>query len=152
MKWMRALMAALLLVQPVAAQTVAGDRVRLNAAPCTIDSVDGTPDKLRLVDCSTVTTGGSSNLTLNPAGDLVLQPAGVDVLPGSGYTVNLGALTNKYLALHAAGGGIDETALVTTAVCLQVFHVHADHSSGGAAREKSSGSSPAARSGPCHWR
>lgn len=102
MTWIRALLAALLLVQPVAAQTVAGDRVRLNAAPCTIDSVDGTPDKLRLVDCSTVTTGGSSNLTLNPAGDLVLQPAGVDVLPGSGYTVNLGALSNKYLALHAA--------------------------------------------------
>lgn len=102
MKLTTFLVLVLLAAVGVDAQTVAGDRVRLTAAPCTIDSVDGTPDKLRLVDCSTVTTGGSSNLTLNPAGDLVLQPAGADVLPNAGYTVNLGALSNKYLALHAS--------------------------------------------------
>lgn len=86
----------------VVAQTVAADRVRLNAAPCTIDSVDGSPDKLRFVDCSTLTTSSATNLTLAPTGDLVLSPAGVDVLPNTGYTVNLGALSNKYLTLHAA--------------------------------------------------
>lgn len=45
---------------------------------------------------------GSGNLTLSPAGDIVLGPAGNDILPSSGYTKNLGALTNKYLTLHAA--------------------------------------------------
>ena len=46
------------------------------------------------------TTAG--NLTILPAGDIVLDPTGLDVLPGAGYEVNLGALTNKYLTLHAA--------------------------------------------------
>lgn len=86
----------------VIAQTVATERLRLNAGPCTIDSVNGTPDQLRLVDCSTLTTSSATNLTLAPTGDLVLGPSGVDVLPNTGYTVNLGALSNKYLTLHAA--------------------------------------------------
>lgn len=42
------------------------------------------------------------NIVLAPAGDLTLDPGGDDVLPGSGYAVNLGALSNKYLTLHAA--------------------------------------------------
>ena len=92
----------LLAVVPAHAQTVAADRIRLNAAPCTLDSVNGSPDKLRLADCSVLTTASATNLTLNPNGDLVLQPTGLDVLPTSGYTINLGALSNKYLTLHAA--------------------------------------------------
>lgn len=95
---------ALLLVgsAPAHAQTVAADRIRLNAGPCTLDSVNGSPDTLRMADCSVLTTASATNLTLNPTGDLVLQPTGLDVLPNSGYTVNLGALSNKYLTLHAA--------------------------------------------------
>lgn len=92
----------LLVGLPAHAQTVAADRVRLNAGPCTLDSVNGSPDQLRLADCSTITTATATNLTLQPTGDLVLGPTGVDVLPNSGYTVNLGALSNKYLTLHAA--------------------------------------------------
>ena len=44
----------------------------------------------------------SANLSLSPTGDLVTGPTGDDVLPDVGYTINLGALTNKYLTLHAA--------------------------------------------------
>lgn len=44
----------------------------------------------------------SANLTLSPTGDIVTSPTGLDILPGTGYTYNLGALTNKYLTLHAA--------------------------------------------------
>jgi hypothetical protein len=51
---------------------------------------------------SLTSIGGAANLTLNPTGDLVLGPAGADILPNTGYTQNLGALTNKYLTLHAA--------------------------------------------------
>lgn len=51
---------------------------------------------------NTITTPSATNLTLSPTGDLVLAPAGADVLPNVGYTINLGALTNKYLTLHAA--------------------------------------------------
>jgi hypothetical protein len=44
----------------------------------------------------------AGNLNLSPTGDITLDPDGDDVLPGSGYQVNLGALSNKYLTLHAA--------------------------------------------------
>jgi hypothetical protein len=44
----------------------------------------------------------AADLTLTPTGDLILAPTGLDVLPNSGYTKNLGALTNKFLALHVA--------------------------------------------------
>lgn len=44
----------------------------------------------------------SGALVVTPVGDLTLNPGGLDVLPGSGYAVNLGSLTNKYLTLHAA--------------------------------------------------
>lgn len=84
-------------------QTVSADRVRLNTAPCVVDSVDGTPDQLRLTgNCSAITTSAATNLTLMPTGDLVLGPAGTDILPDIGYTQNLGMLTKKYLTLHAA--------------------------------------------------
>jgi hypothetical protein len=51
---------------------------------------------------NTITTPSSTNLTLSPTGDLILGPAGLDILPNTGYTQNLGALTNKFLTLHAA--------------------------------------------------
>lgn len=47
-----------------------------------------------------ITTGGA--LVITSVGDVTLNPGGLDVLPGNAYTVNLGALTNKYLTLHAA--------------------------------------------------
>jgi len=51
---------------------------------------------------SLTSIGGAANLTFNPIGDLVLAPTGNDILPNTGYTKNIGALTNKYLTLHAA--------------------------------------------------
>ncbi|MGE0460893.1 MAG: hypothetical protein AB7Q16_05950 [Vicinamibacterales bacterium] len=43
------------------------------------------------------------SITLQPnAGDIILAPGGLDILPDTGYTKNLGALTNKFLTLHAA--------------------------------------------------
>ena len=78
----------------------------LTAALCTIDSVDGTPDKLRFVDCSTLTTSSATNLTLAPTGDLGLGLAGVDVPPNTGYTVNPGALEQvSGAACHGTVGG-----------------------------------------------
>lgn len=51
---------------------------------------------------TTPTLTASGNLTLSPTGDVVLAPTGNDILPNTGYTKNIGALTNKYLTLHAA--------------------------------------------------
>lgn len=51
---------------------------------------------------TTPTLTASGNLTLSPTGDIVTSPTGLDILPGTGYTYNLGALTNKYLTLHAS--------------------------------------------------
>jgi hypothetical protein len=47
----------------------------------------------------TTTTG---NLTISPAGDVVFDPAGNDILPATNYDLNIGALSKKYLTLHAA--------------------------------------------------
>jgi hypothetical protein len=44
----------------------------------------------------------AGNLTLQPAGDITIDPVGNDVLPATNYDINLGALTKKYLTLHAA--------------------------------------------------
>lgn len=49
-----------------------------------------------------VTTEAATNLSLSPTGDLVTDPTGNDVLPATGYDINLGMLTKKYLSLHAA--------------------------------------------------
>jgi hypothetical protein len=63
----------------------------------------GTPAFLTspTVTSLTATTSLTSPI-LASTGDITLNPAGLDVLPNTGYTVNLGALTNKYLTLHAA--------------------------------------------------
>jgi hypothetical protein len=44
----------------------------------------------------------TDNLTLSPAGDLITDPVGNDILPATGYDINIGMLTKKYLSLHAA--------------------------------------------------
>lgn len=41
-------------------------------------------------------------LRMQPAGDIELNPGGNDILPTTGYDLNLGMLTRKYLTLHAA--------------------------------------------------
>ena len=43
-----------------------------------------------------------SNIKIAPALDLILDPVGNDVLPETNYDINLGALSKKYLTLHAA--------------------------------------------------
>lgn len=86
----------------LAQTTLVGDRLRLNGGPCVLSSLDGTPDKLVFSVCPVLTTAPSTNLTVQPTGDLVLAPVGRDIVPDTGYTQNLGALSNKYLTLHAA--------------------------------------------------
>lgn len=44
----------------------------------------------------------SANLTISPSGDIVFAPTGNDILPNTGYTKNIGALTNQFLTLHVA--------------------------------------------------
>ena len=51
---------------------------------------------------TTPTLTASGNLTLSPTGDVVFNPTGNDLLPTTGYDLNIGALTNKFLTLHAA--------------------------------------------------
>ena len=46
--------------------------------------------------------GSSGNLTIAPAGDVVFDPTGNDILPNTGYDLNIGSLSKKYLTLHAA--------------------------------------------------
>lgn len=111
--------------------TVRADRLVLNAGPCIARSGSGSPESavtgnlcdtwLRtdngsfylkvsgtatntgwMLFSTTISTPLSSNLTLAPTGDIVVAPTGNDLLPGSPYTVNIGALNNKYLTLHAA--------------------------------------------------
>src|SRR5690606_11660297 len=55
-------------------------------------------DRLRTPLIDTV----SGNLTLQPAGDITIDPVGNDALPATDYDINLGALSKKYLTLHAA--------------------------------------------------
>ena len=55
-------------------------------------------DRLR----SSLIDTASGNLTLQPAGDITIDPVGNDVLPATNYDINLGALSKKYLTLHAA--------------------------------------------------
>jgi hypothetical protein len=48
------------------------------------------------------TVGGGGNLTVAPSGDFLFDPTGNDILPVTNYDLNLGALSRKYLTLHAA--------------------------------------------------
>jgi len=47
-------------------------------------------------------TTTSNNLTIAPAGDIILNPTGNDLLPTTNYDLNIGALSKKFLTLHAA--------------------------------------------------
>lgn len=51
---------------------------------------------------TTPTLTHGSSLTLAPTGDVIFNPTGNDLLPTTGYDLNIGALTNKFLTLHAA--------------------------------------------------
>lgn len=110
--------------------TVQADRFRLTTGPCIERSGSGTPEgSVTGAVCDTyhrtdtgshylkvsgsgntgwqefglsINTPGSSNLTLAPAGDLIIGAVGADTLPNTAYTQNIGALTNKFLTLHAA--------------------------------------------------
>lgn len=64
-------------------------------------AADGTLSLLR-INSDTIGDRSGSNLTLSPAGDLIFNPTGKDVLPTTGYDLNLGSLSKKYLSLHAA--------------------------------------------------
>ncbi len=55
-----------------------------------------------LTSSGVLTIRPTGNLTLDPTGDVIVGADGSDVLPASGYAYNLGALTNKFLTLHAA--------------------------------------------------
>jgi hypothetical protein len=59
---------------------------------------------LTLVQLNTDTLADKSggNLTIAPTGDVVFNPAGKDLLPNANYDLNFGALSKKYLTLHAA--------------------------------------------------
>lgn len=54
------------------------------------------------VKTDTLVDKSGGNLTISPAGDVIIDPTGKDVLPATNYDINLGAITKKYLTLHAA--------------------------------------------------
>jgi hypothetical protein len=67
----------------------------------------GTAD--RIARWATSTTLGTSsiaddltNVLLSPSANVYFTPGGLHVLPGAGYVYNLGHISNKYLAVHAA--------------------------------------------------
>lgn len=84
------------------AQTLTGDRLRIGAGSCVLEGLYGPPNEVQMRNCTVLSTQGSDNMTLKPGGDLVLSPTGSDVLPNTGYSKNLGAITNKFLTIHAA--------------------------------------------------
>lgn len=51
---------------------------------------------------ASLTVGSGGNLTIAPTGDLIFDPTGNDILPAVSYDLNIGALGNKFLTLHAA--------------------------------------------------
>jgi len=60
--------------------------------------VDGDLD---FVGAQEITTT-AGDLTIAPAGDVIFDPAGDDILPTTNYDLNIGALSKKYLTIHAA--------------------------------------------------
>ena len=81
-------------------------RLGLGVAPTVPIQARATTEQLRLdydvSNYAAFTVGSGGNLTVAPTGDFVFDPAGNDVLPNTGYDLNLGSLTKKYLTLHAA--------------------------------------------------
>lgn len=56
---------------------------------------------LNFIGAQTIKTS-TGDLTIAPTGEIILNPSGNDVLPQNNYDINLGALSKKYLSLHAA--------------------------------------------------
>lgn len=54
------------------------------------------------LNVDTLTDKSGGNLTVAPMGDVVFNPTGKDLLPNANYDLNIGALSKKYLTLHAA--------------------------------------------------
>jgi hypothetical protein len=82
-----------------------GERMRKSLSAIVAAVVLLTGVQARAQETQTITkiyTPAATDLTLAPTSDVVLNPTGKDVLPGLGYDTNLGALTKKYLTLHAA--------------------------------------------------
>lgn len=48
---------------------------------------------------SSITTGITENLVLNPTADLITNPAGKDILPNANYDIRIGSPPLKYLSL-----------------------------------------------------
>jgi hypothetical protein len=80
--------------------TANGGAPSFSATP-TVTSLTAT-DLTATNSLTTLTVTSGANLTLSPVGDIVTSPTGTDILPDVGYRVNIGALSNKYLKLHAA--------------------------------------------------
>jgi len=51
---------------------------------------------------STFSVDASGTMTVAPTGDYIFDPAGLDVRPATGYELNLGSISKKWLTLHAA--------------------------------------------------
>lgn len=78
--------------------TSSGTSIVLSALNVTGNSVLGGTLEVN----ASIGTPAATSLTLNPTGDLITNPTGNDVLPYANYDINIGSLTTKYLALHAA--------------------------------------------------
>ncbi|MGE0362788.1 MAG: tail fiber domain-containing protein [Vicinamibacterales bacterium] len=84
---------------------VASNRVLASAGVGTLPVYTADPIVTTLTGQTNVSTPivtNSGNLTLSPSGDVRFDPTGNDLLPVVGYDLNIGALTNKFLTLHAA--------------------------------------------------
>lgn len=62
---------------------------------------DGYLTLIRL-NADTLADKSGGNLLIAPAGDVTFDPTGNDILPVTGYDLNLGSLSKKYLTLYAA--------------------------------------------------
>lgn len=83
--------------------------VRLGAGVAPVyplHSQSSTGEQLRLqydaFNFTSFTVGSGGNLTVAPSGDFIFDPAGNDILPETGYDLNIGMLSKKFLTLHAA--------------------------------------------------
>lgn len=74
----------------------------VGATPTASSTINiGAPGYVSFAGAAEISTA-AGNMTFSAAGDVILNPTGDDVLPGTAYDVNLGALSNKYLTVHAA--------------------------------------------------
>lgn len=50
----------------------------------------------------TISSGSAGDLTIANTGNIIVNPSGNSILPTTGYDINLGSLSKKYLTLNAA--------------------------------------------------